>query len=176
MKLDREPVPCEKPQPTTEVPEGYEWVWQNNALYQKDTHFRLDESGWLINPRTKGYHDAYTGWRYDAANECLVDDETGKQYTMDREEIPFVAGVRCYPGQAAPYEVPANLTWNAEAGYATLGELPYVYDPNSGWLMDPETLAYHDANYGYLYDAAQGNLLDEATGKRYDMSYAPIEE
>ena len=176
MKLDREPVPFEKPQPTTEVPEGYEWVWQNNALYQKDTHFRLDESGWLINPRTKGYHDAYTGWRYDAANECLVDDETGKQYTMDREEIPFVAGVRCYPGQAAPYEVPANLTWNAEAGYATLGELPYVYDPNSGWLMDPETLAYHDANYGYLYDAAQGNLLDEATGKRYDMSYAPIEE
>ena len=176
MKLDREPVPFEKPQPTTEVPEGYEWVWQNNALYQKDTHFRLDESGWLINPRTKGYHDAYTGWRYDAANECLVDDETGKQYTMDREEIVFVAGVRCYPGQAAPYEVPANLTWNAEAGYATLGELPYVYDPNSGWLMDPETLAYHDANYGYLYDAAQGNLLDEATGKRYDMSYAPIEE
>ena len=122
------------------MPEGYEWVWQNNALYQKDTHFRLDESGWLINPRTKGYHDAYTGWRYDAANECLVDDETGKQYTMDREEIVFVAGVRCYPGQAAPYEVPANLTWNAEAGYATLGELPYVYDPNSGWLMDPETL------------------------------------
>lgn len=60
MKLDREPVPFEKPQPTTEVPEGYEWVWQNNALYQKDTHFRLDESGWLINPRTKGYHDAYT--------------------------------------------------------------------------------------------------------------------
>ena len=176
MKLDREPVPFEKPQPTTEVPEGYEWVWQNNALYQKDTHFRLDESGWLINPRTKGYHDAYTGWRYDAANECLVDDETGKQYTMDREEIVFVAGVRCYPGQAAPYEVPANLTWNAEAGYATLGELPYVYDPNSGWLMDPETMAYHDANYGYLYDAAQGNLLDEATGKRYDMSYAPIEE
>ena len=37
-------------------------------------------------------------------------------------------------------------------------------------------MAYHDANYGYLYDAAQGNLLDEATGKRYDMSYAPIEE
>ena len=79
------------------VPEGYEWVWQSNTLYQKGTHFRLDESGWLINPRTKGYHDAHTGWRYDAANECLVDDETGKMYTMEREEIVFAAGVRCYP-------------------------------------------------------------------------------
>ena len=86
-------------------------------------------------------------------------------YTMDREEIPFVAGVRCYPGQAAPYEVPANLTWNAEAGYATLGELPYVYDPNSGWLMDPETLAYHDANYGYLYDAAQRQPARRGNGQ-----------
>ena len=72
-------------------------MWQSNTLYQKGTHFRLDESGWLINPRTKGYHDAHTGWRYDAANECLVDDETGKMYTMEREEIVFAAGVRCYP-------------------------------------------------------------------------------
>ena len=176
MKLDREPIPFEKPQPEIEVPEGYEWVWQNNALYRKDTHFRLDESGWLVNPRTKGYHDAFTGWRYDAAGECLVDDETGKRYTMEREEIVFAAGVRCYPGQEAPYEVPANLTWNAEKGYATLGELPYVYDPSSGWMMDPESGAFHDANYGWLYDAGSGHLVDEATGKHYDMSYAPVEE
>lgn len=175
QKLAREPLAFEKPQPTEEVPEGYEYVWQSNSLFQKDTHFRLDESGWLVNPRNKGYYDAYTGWRYDAAQECLVDDESGKMYTMDREEIIFVAGVRCYPGEAAPYEVPENLTWNAEAGYAVLGDLPFVYDPNSGWLMDPETGAFHEANYGYLYDAEQANLLDEATGKRYDMSYAPIE-
>ncbi len=176
MKLDREPIPFEKPQPEIEVPEGYEWVWQNNTLYQKGTHFRLDESGWLINPRTKGYHDAYTGWRYDSASECLVDDETGKMYTMEREEIPFLAGVRCYPGQDAPYEVPEQLTWNKEKGFAQLGDKPYVYDPNSGWMLDPETGAYHDAYYGWLYDAATANLVDEATGKRYDMSYAPIEE
>ena len=162
--------------PRYEVPEGYEWVWQNNTLYQKGTHFRLDESGWLINPRTKGYHDAYTGWRYDSASECLVDDETGKMYTMEREEIPFLAGVRCYPGQDAPYEVPEQLTWNKEKGFAQLGDKPYVYDPNSGWMLDPETGAYHDAYYGWLYDAATANLVDEATGKRYDMSYAPIEE
>ena len=176
QKLAREPIPFEKPQPAEAVPEGYEWVWQSNTLYQKGTNFRLDESGWLINPRTKGYHDAHTGWRYDAANECLVDDATGKMYTMDREEIVFAAGVRCYPGQAAPYEVPENLTWNQEKGYATLGDLPYVYDPNSGWMLDPDNGAFHDANYGWLYDAATGHLVDEATGKHYDMSYAPVEE
>ena len=176
QKLAREPIPFEKPEPAEAVPEGYEWVWQSNTLYQKGTHFRLDESGWLINPRTKGYHDAHTGWRYDAANECLVDDETGKMYTMEREEIVFAAGVRCYPGQAAPYEVPENLTWNQEKGYATLGDKPYVYDPNSGWMLDPDNGAFHDANYGWLYDAATGHLVDEATGKHYDMSYAPVEE
>ena len=175
-KLCREKIPFEKPVPTKEVPEGYYWVWQNDGLFQKDTHFKLDDSGWLIDPKTKAYIDAYTGWRYDAANECLVDDATGTMYTMDRQEIKFVAGIRCYPGQAAPYEVPANLTWNAELGYAVLGDKPYAYDPNSGWLMDPETGAYHDANYGYIYDAEQGNLLDEATGKRYSMSYEPLGE
>ena len=147
-------------------------MWQSGNLYTKDTHFRLDESGWLINPRTKGYHDAYTGWRYDAAGECLVDDETGKMYTMDREEIPFVAGIRCYPGaEAAPYEVPENLTWSVERGHAVLGDLAYVYDPNSGWLIDPETGAFHDAYYGFAYDAERGCLVDGATGKCYDMSY-----
>lgn len=175
-KLCREKIPFEKPVPTKEVPEGYYWVWQNDGLFQKDTHFKLDDSGWLIDPKTKAYIDAYTGWRYDAANECLVDDATGTMYTMDRQEIKFVSGIRCYPGQAAPYEVPANLTWNAELGYAVLGDKPYAYDPNSGWLMDPETGAYHDANYGYIYDAEQGNLLDEATGKRYSMSYEPLGE
>ncbi len=174
--LCREKIPFEMPQPTKEVPEGYYWVWQNDGIFQKDTHFKLDDSGWLINPRNKAYYDPYTGWRYDAANECLVDDETGKQYTMDREEIKFVAGIRCYPGETAPYEVPEQLTWNPELGYATLGDKPYVYDANSGWMIDPATNAYHEAYYGWLYDAAANCLVDEATGKRYDMSYAPIEE
>ena len=95
---------------------------------------------------------------------------------MDREEIKFVAGIRCYPGETAPYEVPEQLTWNPELGYATLGDKPYVYDANSGWMIDPATNAYHEAYYGWLYDAAANCLVDEATGKRYDMSYAPIEE
>ncbi len=175
--LAREPRPFTKPEPEIEVPEGYEWVWQNNTLYQKGTNFRLDESGWLVNPRTKGYHDAYTGWRYDAAGEYLVDDETGKIYTMEREEIPFLGGVRGYPGvEAAPFEMPEHLRWNVEAGYAMLPDRQLVYDPNSGWMIDPETGAYHDAYYGYKYDAATQQLVDENTGTRYTMTYAPVVE
>ena len=175
-KLDREKIPFEKPQPTREIPEGYHWVWQNDGIYQDGTFFKLDDSGWLINPRTKGYHDAYTGWRYDGNAQCLVDDATGKKYTMEREEIVEVCGIRCYPGyETAPYEFPANLTWDSEKGYARLGDKPYAYDPNSGWMMDPATGAYHDANYGYMYDGAQGCLVDLESGKRYSMSYEPMD-
>ncbi len=130
--LAREPIPFEKPQPTKDVPEGYYWVWQDDGIYNKESHFKLDDSGWLIDPKNKAYIDAYTGWRYDAAAECLVDDATGQQYTMDREPITYVAGVRTYPGQAAPYEVPSTLTWDTELGYARLGDNMYIYDPNSG--------------------------------------------
>ena len=176
QKLCLEKIPFEMPQPTKDVPEGYYWVWQNDGIFQKGTHFKLDDSGWLIDPKTKSYIDPHTGWRYDGNEECLVDDATGKKYTMEREEIVYVAGVRAYPGQAAPYEVPEQLTWNQEKGYAVLGDKPYVYDPNSGWMLDPETGAYHDAYYGWLYDGAGNCLVDEATGNRYDMSYNPIEQ
>ena len=73
--------------------------------------------------------------------------------------------MRCYPGQAAPYEVPEQLTWNKEKGFAQLGDKPYVYDPNSGWMLDPETGAYHDAYYGWLYDAATGQLGGRSHGQ-----------
>lgn len=173
QKMARPHVPFETPE-VEETPEGFYRVWQNGQLYQEGTHFRLDESGWLVNPRTKGYHDAYTGWRYDSASELLVDDATGKSYTMDREEVSFLGGVRCYPGAEAPFEVPEQLTWNAEGGYAQLADKPYVYDPASGWLVDPETGAFHDAYYGWLYDGATGHLVDEATDVHYDLEYNPI--
>ena len=173
QKMARPHVPFEAPE-VEEAPEGFYRVWQNGQLYQEGTHFRLDESGWLVNPRTKGYHDAYTGWRYDPASELLVDDATGKSYTMDREEVSYLGGVRCYPGAEAPFEVPEQLTWNAEGGYAQLADKPYVYDPASGWLVDPETGAFHDAYYGWLYDGATGHLVDESTGTHYDMEYNPI--
>ena len=40
---------------------------------------------------------------YVAAENCLMDKATGKKYTMEREEIAELAGIRLYPGQDAPY-------------------------------------------------------------------------
>ena len=40
------------------------------------------------------------------------------------------------------------------------------------WNKLPLDIVYNPV----VTEGAQGNLLDEATGKRYDMSYAPIEE
>ncbi len=82
-----EKIPFEAPACTKEVPEGFSWQWQNDALYQDSTQFRLDDSGWLIDPKTNEYVDAHTGWYYVAAENCLMDKATGKKYTMEREEI-----------------------------------------------------------------------------------------
>ena len=121
--------------------------------------------------------DAHTGWVYVAHEELLLDKETGKKYTMERIEVPFLGGVRGYPGaENAPFEVPEHLRWNVEAGYAMLPDKQFVYDPNSGWMIDPNTGNYHDAYYGYKYDAATQTLLDENTGKRFSMSYEPVVE
>ena len=175
--LAREPIPFEKPQPDREVPEGFEWCWQDGNLYQKGTEFRLDESGWLIDPKDHTYVDAHTGWVYVAHEELLLDKETGKKYTMERIEVPFLGGVRGYPGvENAPFEVPEHLRWNVEAGYAMLPDKQFVYDPNSGWMIDPNTGNYHDAYYGYKYDAATNTLLDENTGNRFTMDYQPVVE
>lgn len=172
-----EKIPFEMPVCDREIPEGYDWQWQNDTFYQKGTHFKLDPSGWLIDPKTKEYVDAHTGWYYNAAAECLVDKATGKQYDMERNEIHYLAGIRLYPGAAtAPYAVPENLTWDAERGYARLGDKELIYNPESGWMIDPATNAYHDANYGWRYDASFNGLVDDATGAKYDMSYQPIAE
>ena len=42
-------------------------------------------------------------------------------------------------------------------------------------MKDPATGAFHDANYGYMYDGAQGCLVDLESGKRYSMSYEPLD-
>ena len=163
MKLAREPIPFEAPQPEIEVPEGYEWQWQNNTLYHKATNYRLDESGWLINPITKGYHDATYGYRYDADRECLVDDATGNMYNMDY--TPYV--------NAPTFEVPEGLTWDPDRGVAYQESTGYTYDPDSGWLISADGV-YYDLTYGYAYDPDREALVDMATGQYYDFEYNPI--
>ena len=168
--LAREPIPFEVPQPDFEVPEGYDWCWQDNQLYQKGTFFRYDASGWLVNPRNKSYYDAYTGWRYDADSQCLVDDATGKIYDMNRQEIVYFGNVQCFPGQPAPYELPGLVEWDMERGAGFLPGTDLVYDPNSGWVIDVNAGVYYDAYSGYAYDPTDNTLVDMQTGKRYDMN------
>ncbi len=178
MKLCREPIPFEEPQPTREVPEGYVWTWQDDQIYQKGTGFRLDESGWLIDPKDKAYIDAYTGWRYDANQDCLVDVSSGKKYTMDRQEIVEVAGIRTYPGQDAPYEISGQaLVWDKEKGYATFEGVKgegKIFNPDTQWVIGIEDNVYYDQHRGYAYDPNDNCLVDMETGLRYTMNYEQI--
>ena len=179
MKTCREPIPFEQPTPTKEVPEGYVWTWQDDQLYQKGTGFKLDESGWLIDPTDKSYVDAYTGWRYDANQDCLVDITSGKKYTMDRQEIKELAGVRLYPGvETAPYEIASELlVWDAVKGYATFAGAAgegKIYNPDTQWVLGIEDNVYYDQYRGYAYDPTDNTLVDMQTGIRYTMAYEQI--
>lgn len=179
MKTCREPIPFDMPTPDREVPEGYVWTWQDGNIYQLGTGFKLDDSGWLIDPKDKSYRDAYTGWRYDDNQKCLVDIETGKKYTMDRQEIQELAGVRLYPGvETAPFEIASEmLVWNAEKGYATFagpkGE-GKIYNPDTQWVIGIEDSVYYDQYRGYAFDPTDNNLVDMDTGIRYTMAYEQI--
>ena len=117
------------------APEGYYRVWQNGQLPPGGHPFPPGRVRWPVNPRTKGFHhDAYTGWLTILTASCSS-TMTGTFYDMDRQEVNFVGGA-LLPGPGCPSRSPEQLTWNEEKGYAQLNELPYVYDPASGWLID----------------------------------------
>ncbi len=163
----REDIPFEKPQPDFEVPEGFEWQWQDNSLYHIQTNFKRDEAGWIVDPKTKKQYDAYTMWRFDPASNLLVDDATGTTYDMQRRRAQYWGSILCYPGsEQPPYELPEHITWDANNGVGMAFGRPY--DVNSGWCIDPETGVYYDSFTGYSYDATNQVLLDEA-GNWYDM-------
>ena len=172
QKMARPHVPFEAPE-VEEAPEGFYRVWQKDGPAVPGGILPPDRAGPLVNLRTRATTKCYR-LALTTRKRAARDDATGKSYTMDREEVSYLGGVRCYPGAEAPFAVPEQLTWNAEGGYAQLAEAPYVYDPASGWLVDPETGAFHDAYYGWLYDGATGHLVDEATGAHYDLEYNPI--
>ena len=178
-----DPIPFTPPTCDREVPEGLVWDWHRDKMVQPGTHYELDEeSGWLIDPKTQKYYDQFSGWAYDADKELLLDEATGTYYDFERNEVPFVADMRVYPGlETAPYALPegSDVTWFPEKGYATkpgaAGE-GKIYDPESGWMVGIEDGVWYDAYYGYAYDPTAENLIDMTTGQRYDMEYQPIYE
>ena len=178
-----DPIPFTPPTCDREVPEGLEWDWHRDKMVQPGTFYELDEeSGWLIDPKTSKYYDLHSGWVYDAEKELLLDEETGKYYDFERNEVPFLAGIRLYPGlEAAPYDLPAgsDVTWDAAKGYATKASAAgegKIFDSASGWLVGIDDGVWYDAYYGYAYDPDAQNLIDMASGQRYDMEYQPIYE
>ena len=178
-----DPIPFTPPTCEREIPEGLAWDWHRDVIYQPGTFYEYDtESGWLIDPRTQKYYDLYSGWAYDAEKELLLDEETGTYYDFERNVVPFVAGIRVYPGVAeAPYALPegSDVTWDAEKGYATKASAAgegKIYDANSGWLVGIDDGVWYDAYYGYAYDPDAQNLINMETGQRYDMEYNEIHE
>ncbi len=136
------------------------------------------ESGWLVGIDDGVWYDAYFGYAYDPTAENLIDMASGQRYDMEYNPIYEVAGYRVFPGlETAPYEIPENMAWDAEKGYATVpGELGEgkIYDPESGWLVGIEDGYWYESYYGYAYDPTDGTLLDLVTGDRYTMDYEPI--
>ena len=178
-KLAFDPIPFTAPECPREIPEGLEWNWHIDKFYQPGTFYELDEeTGWLVNPRTKALYDLHSGWMYDAEKELLLDEATGTYYDFERKEVPFVAGIRTYPGlENAPYELTATVEWDPAKGYATgkgaIGE-GKIYNPENGWLVGIEDGYWYESTYGYAYDPTQENLLDLATGNRYTFEYELI--
>ncbi|MBQ9043957.1 MAG: molybdopterin-dependent oxidoreductase [Eggerthellaceae bacterium] len=176
-----DPIPWVEPVCDREVPEGLKWDWHRDIMVQPGTNYEYDEeSGWLVNPKTKAYYDLYSGWMYDAEKELLLDEASGKYYDFERNEVPFLAGKRVFPGmtaEAAGIAVPEGFTWNEAQGYiAKEGDAfaNKLYDAESGWMIGIDDGAYYDAWYGYQFDSAANELVDLATGQHYDMEYKPI--
>jgi len=177
-----DPIPWEEPVCPREVPEGLKWDWHRDKMVQPGTYYEYDEeSGWLVDPKTQKYYDLYSGWAYDAEKELLLDEATGKYYDFERNEVPFLAGRRVFPGmtaEAAGVAVPEGFIWNQEGGYVTKEGAQFadkLYD-DSGWMVGINDGAFYDAWYGYQYNADANELVDTATGQRYDMEYNPIYE
>ena len=67
------------------------------------------------------------------------------------------------------FEVPEGLEWDKSRKVAYQPSTGYVYDPNSGWLIDQQNNVWYDLYSGYAFDPTQNNLVDMQTGKRYDL-------
>lgn len=68
------------------------------------------------------------------------------------------------------FEMPEGLVWDEINRKAYQPETGFVYDSESGWLIDESENVWYDLYTGYAYDPTQENLVDMQTGKRYDLT------
>lgn len=67
------------------------------------------------------------------------------------------------------FEMPEGLAWDSLRKIAYQPSTGFVYDPESGWMIDKASQVWYDLYSGYAYDPTQENLVDMETGRRYDM-------
>ena len=70
------------PAAPVEVPEGLKYDFFRQKVVEPSTGYYLDASGWLIEESTGSYYERYTLRKYDATLNVLVDQQTGKFYSM----------------------------------------------------------------------------------------------
>ena len=57
------------------------------GTFQRHVRIKDDARVIALDPATGAYHDAYYGWLYDAAANCLVDEATGNKYDMSYQPL-----------------------------------------------------------------------------------------
>jgi hypothetical protein len=67
------------------------------------------------------------------------------------------------------FEMPEGLVWNKQKRKAIQEATGFEYDPESGWLIDPENQVYYDLFSGYAFDPTENNLVDMVSGKRFHL-------
>lgn len=156
-------------QPDFEVPEGFTWDYKTRHAYNADGLYYDQNTGWMVHPETKELYQMGTGFKYVNAGGDFLLDEANKQF------YDF-SGQPC-DGPQPTFEIPegCNLVWDPFTQTCKNAETGYVYDPNSGWLIDQATNIYYEKYTLRAYDPTKNLLVDMQTGKYYSMEDPTVE-
>ena len=105
-----------------------------------------------------------TGYKlYEATSgNVLVDYENKKFYSLEDPTVEVEA-------PKPDFQVPPGFKWDPFIKQVIHPKSGYVYDMNSGWLIDMETGVYHERTTLRAFDPNVNALVDEKTGKYYSL-------
>ncbi len=169
--------PVEAPGAPFEVPSSCVWDGAQQKAIVPGTDWYYDpESGWVIDPATGVYYEAYTLRAYDPTKNVLIDMQTGKYYSMQdpNQEVDEagnpIAGAPAAGAADPGFEVPPTCTYDPATGWAYVNGTDWYYDPESGWCIDPATNVYYEPYTLRAYDAEKNCLVDMETGRLYSIA------
>ncbi len=155
-------------QPDFEVPVAVEWDYKTRKAWNADkTQYYQPESGWMIGKDNGAFYQIGTGYRYlSFGADYLVDEANDLYYDFSGNQV-----AKPDPG----VEVPDGLVYDYFAQKVVQPGTGYVYQADSGWLIDEATNVYYDRFSGYAWDPTTNNLMDTKTGKYYSMQDSSVE-